>query len=71
MNYTCSNDNRIYSTPSSQSSLYKGGVLIINNVPFTSVGSSLHLSHKTGDCTIIDNYKYSSYERYLHRKKRK
>lgn len=67
MNYTCG----VYSTPSSQSSTYKGGVLIINDKPFSSVDSSLHLSHKTGDCTTIDNYKYASYERYLQRKKRK
>jgi len=70
MNYTCSNDNRIYSVPSSQSNLYKGGVLIINNIPFKTVESSLYLSHKTGDCTVIDNHKYSSYERYLYRLKR-
>lgn len=68
MNYTCS--NRIYSVPSSQSNIYKGGVLIINHIPFKTVESSLYLSHKTGDCTVIDNHKYSSYERYLYRLKR-
>ena len=69
MNYTC--PDRVYVKPSQQSTNYNGGVLIINNKPFETVQSSLYLSHKTGDCTIIDNHKYSSYERYLYRRKRK
>lgn len=67
MNYTCSG---VYVVPSEQSNLYNGGVLIINNIPFKTVSSSLYLSHKTGECNVINNNKYSSYERYLYRKKR-
>lgn len=68
MNYNC--PDRQYVSPSIQSNIYKGGVLIINNKPFKTVDYSLYLSHKTGDCNIIKNHKHSSYQRYLQKKKR-
>lgn len=66
MNYTCGK----YITPTNQSSIYIGGVLIVNHKPFKPVSSSLYLSHKTDDCYVIDNYKHNSYQRYLNKKKR-
>ena len=69
MNYNCTKG--IYTPPNQQLSTYVGGTLIINNKPFTSVPSSLYLNHKKGDCNIINNPKYSSYERYLEKRKRK
>lgn len=71
MNYNCIDNKRIYIPPNKQSTIYKGGTLIINNKPFISVPSSLYLNHKKGDCNIIENPKYSSYERYLEKRKRK
>lgn len=68
MNYNC--PDRQYVSPSRQSNLYKGGVLIIDNKPFKTVDYSLYLSHKTGDCNIIKNNKHSSYQRYLQKRKR-
>ena len=70
MNYSCVNQQRLYIPPIEQSSIYKGGILIINNKPFRTVQSSLYLNHKKGDCNVIDNHKYSSYERYLQKIKR-
>jgi len=70
MNYNCVDNKRIYNSPTDQSNNYKGGILIINNKPFRTVQSSLYLNHKKGDCNIIDNHKYSSYERYLDKIKR-
>jgi hypothetical protein len=68
MNYNC--PDRQYVSPSRQSNIYNGGVLIINNKPFKTVDYSLYLSHKAGDCNIIQNHKNSSYQRYLQKRKR-
>lgn len=67
MNFTCSS----YKSPSLQSPTYSGGVLFINGKPFTTVSASLYLSHRSGYCNVIDNFKNASYERYLHKKKYK
>jgi len=69
MNFTCSNGKRRYVPPSSQSSTYIGGRLVINNIPVQSVSSSVYLNHKVGECSVIANHKNSSYERVLHKKK--
>lgn len=71
MNYTCIDNKRFYISPTQQNHIYKGGILIINNKPFRTVESSLYMNHKKGDCNVIDNHKYSSYERYLDKLKRK
>lgn len=69
MNYSC--PNKQYIPPSRQSSVYQGGVLMINNKPFRTLDYSLYLSHKTGNCSIIKNHKYSSYQRYLYKRRKR
>ena len=67
MNFTC---NQCYKAPSLQSSTYNNGTLLINNVSFKSVYSSLHLNHKKSSYNVISsNGKHNSYERYLLKKK--
>lgn len=69
MNYTYNS----YKPPSLQSDIYKNNVLIINNKPYKTVCSSIHLENKTSHCNIINNenegIKHSSYQRYLNKKK--
>ena len=54
MNYSC--PNKQYVPPSRQSSVYQGGVLMINNKPFRTLDYSLYLSHTTGNCSIIKKW---------------
>lgn len=65
MNFTCSS----YKPPSEQSTVYSSGTLYVEGTPFKPVSASLYLNHKKAYCNVIQDFKHSSYERYLQKKK--